>query len=147
MPPGAQGESSFLPERLNAALNAHDLEAFLACFHPDYESEQPAHPDRAFQGREQVRTNWAAVFEGVPDFRSQLVRAAVDGDVVWSEWRWRGTQSDGSALDMAGVMVCDVRDGQMSSARLYIEPVEETGAGIDAAVRRMTGDEPEQPGR
>jgi ketosteroid isomerase-like protein len=142
MSAGAQGELRFLPDRLNAALNAHDLEAFLACFHPDYGSEQPAHPDRAFQGREQVRTNWASVFEGVPDFRSELVRAVADGEVVWSEWRWRGTQSDGAALDIVGVMVCGVRDGQMSWARLYMEPVEEAGAGIDAAVRRMTGDEP-----
>ena len=42
---------------------------------------------------------------------------------------------------MAGVMVCGVRDGRMAWARLYIEPVEQAGAGIDAAVRRMTGDE------
>jgi ketosteroid isomerase-like protein len=137
----AQGESTFVMERLNAALNAHDLEAFLACFHEDYGSEQPAHPDRAFRGREQVRTNWAAVFEGVPDFQSELVRAAVDGEVVWSEWRWRGTPSDGASLDMVGVMVSGVRDGRMSWARLYMEPVERAGAGIDAAVRRMTGDD------
>jgi ketosteroid isomerase-like protein len=142
MPAGAPGESRSLLDRLNAALNAHDLEAFLTCFHADYGSEQPAHPDRAFQGREQVRTNWAAVFDGVPDFRSELVRGAVDGEVVWSEWRWSGTKSDGAALDMVGVMVCGVRDGQMSWARLYMEPVEEAGAGIDTAVRHMTGDEP-----
>ena len=128
-------------DRLNAALNAHDLEGFLACFHEDYGSEQPAHPDRAFQGRAQVRTNWSAVFEGVPDFRSELLHAAVDGEIVWSEWRWRGTQSDGASLDMAGVMVCGVREGRMSWARLYMEPVEHGGAGITAAVRRMTGDE------
>ena len=141
MTAGPGGESTFVMDRLNAALNAHDLEAFLACFHEDYASEQPAHPDRAFHGREQVRTNRSAVFEGVPDFRSELVRAAVDGEIAWSEWRWRGTQSDGASLDMAGVMVCGVRDGLMAWARLYIEPVEQAGAGIDAAVRRMTGDE------
>ncbi|MBW3665869.1 MAG: nuclear transport factor 2 family protein [Actinobacteria bacterium] len=27
--------------RLRDAMNAHDLEAFLACFHQDYQSEQP----------------------------------------------------------------------------------------------------------
>lgn len=141
MTAGPPGESRFVVERLDAALNAHDLDAFLDCFHEDYASEQPAHPDRAFQGREQVRMNWAAVFEGVPDFRSELVRAAVDGEIVWSEWRWRGTQSDEAALDMVGVMVCGVRDGRMSWARLYMEPVEQAGAGIDAAVRRMRGDD------
>ena len=50
-----------------------DLDAFLACFQDDYESEQPAHPDRAFRGREQVRRNWSAVFDGVPDFRAELL--------------------------------------------------------------------------
>jgi hypothetical protein len=140
MTAGPEGEGTAVVDRLDAALNAHDLEAFLACFHEDYASEQPAHPDRAFQGRDQVRTNWAAVFAGVPDFRSELLRAAAVGETVWSEWRWRGTQSDGGALDIAGVMICGVRDGQMSWAHLYMEPVEQSGAGIDAAVRGMTGE-------
>jgi ketosteroid isomerase-like protein len=136
----AAGEARQVAERLNAALNAHDIEAFLACFDENYESEQPAHPDRAFQGRDQVRTNWTAVFQGVPDFRSELLRVAADGGTEWSEWHWRGTQSDGAALDMVGVMVCGVRDGRMTWARLYMAPVEQSGAGIDAAVRRMTGE-------
>ena len=121
--------------------NAHDLETFLACFADDYESEQPAHPDRAFRGREQVRSNWSAIFDGVPDFRSQLLRSMADGNTIWSEWHWQGTQSDGTALDMVGVIVCGVSEGRISWARSYIEPVEQSGAGIDSAVRRMTGDE------
>jgi len=56
-------------DRLRAAMNAHDLEAFVACFAPDHRSEQPAHPDRAFRGQEQVRANWGRVFAAVPDFR------------------------------------------------------------------------------
>jgi hypothetical protein len=55
-------------ERLRDAQNAHDLDAFVACFDPRYRSEQPVHPDRAFVGSDQVRANWAAVFAGVPDF-------------------------------------------------------------------------------
>ena len=128
-------------ERLNAAMNAHDLEAFLACFQDDYESEQPAHPDRAFRGREQVRINWSAVFDGVPDFSAELLRSAADGNTVWSEWHWRGTQAGGTPLDMVGVFVCGVREDRISWARLYMEPVEHAGAGIESAVRRMTGDE------
>ena len=45
-------------ERLLRAMNAHDIEGFVECFAPGYESEQPAHPDRAFSGRDQVHTNW-----------------------------------------------------------------------------------------
>ena len=127
-------------QRLRAAMNARDIDAFVDCFHEDYTSEQPVHPDRAFRGREQVRLNWSAIFEGVPDFRSELVGAHEADGTEWSEWRWRGTHEDGSVLDMAGVIVCGVRDGRMSWARLYVEPVEHEGAGIEAAVRRMTGD-------
>jgi hypothetical protein len=68
------------------------------------------------------------------------VRADVAGDVEWTEWRWRGTQEGGSALGMAGVIVAGVRDGRWAWARLYVEPVEQAGAGIAAAVRDITGD-------
>ena len=57
-------------ERLHNAMNQHDLEAFLACFDPNYRSEQPAHPIRGFGGREQVEKNWSALFEGIPDFHA-----------------------------------------------------------------------------
>jgi ketosteroid isomerase-like protein len=87
-----------------------------------------------------VHANWSAVFSGVPDFRAQLVRIDAVGDTAWSEWRWEGTQTDGMRLDMAGVIVLGVRDGRIAWARLYVEPVEQAGAGIDAAVRDMTGE-------
>jgi ketosteroid isomerase-like protein len=126
-------------ERLDEALNAHDIEAFIDCFAQDYDSEQPAHPDRAFRGREQARQNWSAIFAGVRDFTSELVRADAVGDTEWSEWRWHGTQEDGSKLEMAGVIVSGIEDGRLAWARLYVEPVEQ-GAGIEAAVRDMTGE-------
>ncbi len=121
-------------------MNAHDVDAFVACFAEDYDSVQPAHPDRAFRGCEQVRANWSAIFAGVPDFRADLLRADAVGDTAWSEWRWEGTQTAGERLDMAGVIVFGVRDGRIAWARLYVEPVERTGAGIDAAVSDMTAE-------
>jgi ketosteroid isomerase-like protein len=121
------------------AMNARDINAFVSLFAPDYDSRQPVHPDRAFVGRDQVRANWSAVFAGVPDFRADLIATAVEADTLWSEWRWRGTQEDGSPLDMAGVIVGGVQDGRLAWARLYVEPVESGGAGIDAAVRAMSG--------
>jgi ketosteroid isomerase-like protein len=136
--PTTMGEQ--VVRRLHAAMNAHDIEAFVGCFAEDYDSVQPAHPDRAFRGCEQVRANWSAVFTGVPDFRADLVRISAIGDTVWSEWHWEGTQADGGRLDMAGVIVLGVRADRVAWARLYVEPVERTGAGIDAAVRDMTAE-------
>ena len=126
-------------ERLLAAMNAHDIDAFVACFHDDYESEQPAHPDRAFRGSDQVRRNWSAIFESTPDFRAELVRADAADGAEWTEWRWRGTHADGTRLEMAGVIVAGVRDGRLSWARLYVEPVEQGGGGIGDAVRTIAG--------
>src|SRR3954453_6470552 len=113
--------SGLVAERLKAALNAHDIDAFVACFEEGYASEQPGHPDRAFTGNAQVRENWSEVFAGVPDFEAELVGAVAAGDVEWSEWHWRGTHADGTRLDMAGVIVAGVHDGRLSWARLYIE--------------------------
>jgi ketosteroid isomerase-like protein len=131
--------AELVADRLLAALNAHDIDAFVACFDPEYDSVQPVHPDRAFRGSGQVRENWTAVFAGVRDFRAELIRAVTAGDGEWSEWHWTGTQADGTPLDMAGVIVGGVRDGRLAWARLYMEPVQHAGAGIEAAVRDMAG--------
>jgi ketosteroid isomerase-like protein len=127
-------------EKIAEAMNAHDIDAFVACFHDDYDSAQPAHPDRAFRGSDQVRQNWSSIFASVKDFRADLVRADAAADVEWSEWRWQGTHEDGSRLDMAGVIVFGIRDGRVAWGRLYVEPIEQGGEGIDAAVREMAGD-------
>src|SRR5687767_10096996 len=109
--------------RLQDAQNQRDLEAFLACFDPHYQSEQPNHPDRAFGGREQVRKNWSAIFNSFPDFQSELLRAASVGDTAWAEWRWFGTRVDGNRLDMRGVTIFGVRDDRITWGRLYMEGV------------------------
>jgi ketosteroid isomerase-like protein len=126
-------------EHMRQALNAHDLAAFLACFDPNYVSEQPAHPDRAFGGIDQVRKNWATMFDSLPDFKAELRAVSEDGSTAWSEWQWTATQADGSTFDWRGVTVMGVDDGRVTWARLYMEPTDFGGAGIDAAVREMTG--------
>jgi predicted SnoaL-like aldol condensation-catalyzing enzyme len=105
----------------------------LECFDPDYRSEQPAHPNRGFGGKDQVRKNWSGMFESFPDFEAELVRHSSDGDVVWGEWRWRATE-----VNMAGVTLLGVRDGRIVWGRLYMEPVEEGGEDIDESVRSIT---------
>ena len=78
-----------LVERLRDATNAHDLDALVACFAEDYRNETPAHPERGFTGRAQVRTNWEQIFSAIPDVRAELLGCTVDGDTVWSEWEHR----------------------------------------------------------
>jgi hypothetical protein len=135
----AGGGADSIVDRLAQAMNARDIDAFVALFAEDYDSRQPAHPDRAFRGREQVRANWSEIFAAVPDFQAEVIASAVTGATVWSEWRWRGTHADGTRLDMAGVIVLGLRDGLFAWARLYVEPVEQDGAGIAAAVNQISG--------
>lgn len=110
-------------ERLQQAQNAHDLDAFVACFAADYQSDQPLHPERSFRGAAQVRKNWSGIFHDVPNFHGDLLRSAVDGDVVWTEWDWFGDRRDGTRFEMRGVIVLGTHAEQIQWARLYIEPV------------------------
>ena len=115
-------------ERLQQAQNSHDLEAFVACFAPDYQSAQPVHPDRAFQGAEQVRKNWSNIFQDIPDFHAELVRSAVDGETIWAEWYWFGTKRDGAQFAVRGVTIMGIQADQIMWGRLYMEPVQESSA-------------------
>ena len=125
-------------ERLRAATNAHDLDGFVACFAPDFRSEQPLRPARSFHGQAQLRKNETHVFAQIPDLTLDLLRTAVEGDTVWTECQWRGTRGDGSAFVLQGVTLFGVQDGLITWGRLYMEPVETGGPGIDESVRRMT---------
>ncbi len=120
-------------------MNAHDIERFVECFASDYRSAQPAHPDRAFAGRDQVRTNWSAIFSEVPDVQGELLRTAVSDGEEWGEWWIHGTRQDGSQMEMRGVIINGIEDDRIAWARLYLELVEKGGAGISAAVDRVTG--------
>jgi len=125
-------------ERLHEAMNRHDLEAFADCFDLHYHSEQPAHPQRTFLGRDQVRKNWSEVFSSVPDFEADLLRRVVVGDTEWSEWHWRGTQAGGTTLNMRGVIILGIGDGRIKWGRLYMEQIEQESGDINAAVQNMT---------
>jgi limonene-1,2-epoxide hydrolase len=123
--------------RLHNAMNQHDLEAFLACFDPGYRSEQPAHPNRGFGGREQVEKNWSALFDGIPDFHAELLATSTEGDTLWSEWHWIGTRANEAPLDVRGVTLFEIQNGRIVSGRLYMEEVEEAGGDIHETVRRL----------
>jgi hypothetical protein len=70
---------------------------------------------------------------------AEVLRTAVEGDTVWSEWEHRGTRPDGSPHVMRGVVIFGVSDGVARWARFYLEPVQEGGGGVDVARRRQLG--------
>ena len=124
-------------DRLVLNTNQHDLESLVTCFSEDYQNETPVHPARGFSGRAQVRRNWEQIFAFVPDIHVEVVRSAVENDTVWTEWEMRGTRRDGRSHWMRGVIVFGVRADAIRWARFYLEPVDESDATVDDAIREQ----------
>lgn len=123
--------------KLKEALNTHDIDSFTACFNEDYHSEQPAHPDRTFRGKEQVKENWSSIFSEMPDFSAQLLSHSISNKTIWAEWEWQGTRQDKSRLLMRGVTIMGAEEGKIQWGRLYVEPVERSGKDIEATVQEV----------
>ena len=128
-------------DRLQAAINAHDLDALVSCFDAAFVNETPAHPDRSFTGAAQVRENWTRILAGVPDLRASIVRQTADETAAWTEWDWTGTRRDGSSHHMRGVTITTVGTEAITGARFFMEPVTDEGLGVAAAIDRVTGAE------
>lgn len=123
-------------QRLARATSRHDLEGIVACFAEGYVNQTPTHPQRSFQGRDQVRRNWEQILTGVPDITAQVLASAIDGDTVWSEWRMAGTRLDGTLHEMRGVIIFDVAGELVRVTRFYLEPLERESGTVDEAVHR-----------
>ena len=121
-------------DRLCATVNAHDLDALVACFADAYVNETPVHPARGFSGRDQVRRNWEQIFAGVPDLAADVTWTADDG-TAWSEWEMRGTRRDGVAHLMRGIVIFGVEGDEAVWARFYLEPVDFGTGDVNAAVK------------
>lgn len=124
-------------ERLVDATNRHDLDELVACFAADYRNETPVHPARGFTGPEQVRRNWAQIYANVSDVRAEVVASAIDGGSSWTEWEMTGTRRDGSPHHMRGVVVFTCSGGLITSARFYLEPVDDSPVPVDDVVRQQ----------
>jgi hypothetical protein len=127
-------------QRLQEAINAHDLDRVVDCFVADYRNETPAHPSRSFVGAEQVRQNWTQILGSLADLRADLIRWAASDDEIWAEWNWGGTRADGAPFAMRGVTILgQAPDGRAAWSRFYMEPVDESGDDVTAAVRDVVG--------
>jgi len=111
-------------ESTMAAANRHDLEAMLAYFAPDYRGELPFTPEGNFTGQAGVRKNWSLFFSTMPDFQVEILSEAVEGDTVWSELFFHGTQADGTKRMMRGVGIMGMQSGKIAWGKLYQSTVQ-----------------------
>ena len=115
-----QSSSKLVFERMIQAANRHDLDAMVACFAPDFRSEQPFFPERNFTGQAGVRKNWRFFFSTMPDFRAEVQRSVGEGDTVWAELAYYGTQADGKKQVTRGVSISGIKGEQITWSKLYI---------------------------
>jgi len=126
--------------RIFNAAGQHNLDAMMAEFADDYVNTTPNHPSRSFTGSAQVRSNWSALFAGIPDLSVEVSDAATGTDgKVWVEWGSHGTRRDGTAVEQAGVGIFSLRGNQVSAVRFYLEPVDQDAGDVNAAVRAIAG--------
>ncbi len=110
-------------ERMIQTANRHDLDAMVACFAPDFRSEQPLYPERNFTGQAGVRKNWSFFFSAMPDFQTEVLSEAVEGDTVWAELLYHGTQVNGTKHVTRGVTISGIQGKQIAWSKLYIASV------------------------
>jgi hypothetical protein len=139
MPVTDQPDPCAVVERLRRAWNAHDLEALVACFHSDYESIQPLHPDCRLQGSLRIRLSWGEIFRAVPDLRADLIRDAITDGLVWTEWRWRGTYVEGHPFEAGGVMIFGIVGDKIKWARVYTGTLQIAGPDFDLILDEILG--------
>lgn len=112
-----------LLERLHTALNTRDLTNLLHLLQVDFEQIYPTSPDRNTTGLEPVREAWGNLFETYPDFRADLLRQAIDGSTIWTEWRFTGGANQEKPLDMGGVIIMGVEEGLIAWNRFYVSDI------------------------
>ncbi|WP_240801918.1 nuclear transport factor 2 family protein [Streptomyces sp. A1136] len=108
---------------LRDAINSHDAQRVGDVFTPDYRAIIPLHPSLNFTGNDLVVWNWAGIFVQIPDIQAEVLRTALNGNEVWSEWRLTGARANGDAAELGGPVIWVERDGLIAHARFYLDPV------------------------
>ena len=97
-----------LLERFADAWNRHDLDALMSMMTDDCVFNASAGPQvegQRSEGRQAVRTAYAAVFAAFPDAHWADARHFIAGDRGVSEWTFTGTQVNGTRVEVNG---CDL---------------------------------------
>ena len=113
----SEKETLALLERFLQAWNDHDVDALLACMIDDgvfYGSAGPAPGGSKSEGPAALRKAYASIWETFPDASWTEGHHFAAGDRACSEWTFKGTRSDGTAIVVRGCDVFHIRDGRIA---------------------------------
>jgi ketosteroid isomerase-like protein len=113
-----------LVERAIAAINARDIEGYLACCTEDVKLETPvAAVGGVYEGIDGIRRYFADIEEAGPDFRIELGGVEeVDSKRVLAFIRFSSTgRASGIRLAAPLTNVYDLIDGKISHVRIFLD--------------------------
>ena len=117
-------ENSKLVERAIAAINARDLDGYLACCTEDVRLETPLNAvGGTYEGAEGIERFLADIDDAAPTFHIELERIEQAGGpraIVSVRTSSTGRVS-GISLTAATTNVYDFRDGKISRIRIFLE--------------------------
>ena len=104
------------------AFNAHDIKAIMSHMTADCVFEASAGPDvdgEKFIGQEQVKKAFENVFATFPDAHWGEPKHLIVGERGVSEWRFTGTKTDGTKVEVTGCDLFTFKDGKIAIKNSY----------------------------
>ena len=116
-----------LLEAIGDAFNRHDVDGVMSFFADDGVFDKAAGPDiwgKRYVGKADIRAEFAALFEAMPDIQWEPTANWVSGNMGCSQWRRTGTTETGEKHDWLGCDLFTFRDGKVISKDSYFKNVQ-----------------------
>lgn len=78
-------DSTEIVQRQLDAYNRRDLETFVACFHNDVQVFDLSSPKPRMSGTEELQKNYAALFQGSPNLKCEILSRKIFGNFIIDE--------------------------------------------------------------
>ncbi len=127
-----EDENAALVHRFLAALNAHNPDGFDEIFASDYVLHDPGVPGGVLRGIDGVKQYTYGLFDGLPDFHSELQELVAEGDRLVGRFVHHGTHTGsllgmpatGRSVAVEAINVYRVADGRLAEGWGEIDGLE-----------------------
>ena len=119
---GSTDDARQIVDRIVSAYNSGDTDALVALYQPDLTYWSAL--DGMQEGVEAVRAHIDHLHETLPDEKMQAVTVITDGELVVVEFESTGTNPAGNSYVIEFTEVFELRDGKVSSIKVYLDPKE-----------------------
>jgi ketosteroid isomerase-like protein len=111
-----------LVHKADAAVNARDVDAFLALMTDDVIWESTAPPDgERHAGKAAVRAGGEGFFSGSPNARFENEEVVATVDRAFARWTYHWVDEGGQAGHVRGVDIYRFRDGKIAEILSYVK--------------------------